>query len=221
MGILLVEDINRAIEVITEEVNDGTKKYKIHGIMMESEIKNKNGRKYPKTVMENAIKVYNEEKIKTNRAWGQLEHCQDPQIHLDRVSHLLSKLEMKGNDGYGEGELLEDTPMGRIAIALTKHGVIGTSTRGVGTMQPDGTVDDGFSLCAVDLVADPSASRSIIQTVREAKEWIIGPDGIFVEAAIDNLIAATDKKFTQVSASAAMNEFLAEVNSKLKLRRML
>lgn len=221
MGKLLVETISTPVEVITESSKEGEQKYKIRGVMLEADVKNKNGRLYPKIIMEKAVDIYNKEKIQTNRAWGQLEHVSDPQIHLDRVSHLLTKLEMRGSDGYGEAELLEDTPMGRIAIALTKRGVIGTSTRGVGTMQNDGTVNDDYTIAAVDLVADPSASRSLVETVRESKEWIIGPDGIYVEAPMKNLIAATDKKFITESAAVAMQNFLSELNSKITLKRML
>lgn len=222
MGQLLIETIDRPVEVITESTKDGSSaKHVIRGVMLEADSKNKNGRKYPLPVMEKAVGAYNTDKIKTKRAWGQLEHVSDPQIHLERVSHRITLLEMRGSDGYGEAELLDDTPMGRIAIALTKNGVIGTSTRGVGTMQSDGTVDDGYSIAAIDLVADPSASRSLVEAVRESKEWIIGPDGLYIEAPLKNLIKSTDKKFTTASSAAAMQQFISEINAKITLKRIL
>ena len=222
MGKLLVETVNIPLELITESRKDSSElKSKIRGIMLQADIKNKNGRMYPKMIMESAVSTYNREKIMANRAWGQLEHCQDPQIHLDRVSHLITKLEMRGSDGWGEGELLDDTPMGRIAIALTKRGVIGTSTRGVGTMNPDGTVNEDYAIAAIDLVADPSAPKSLVESMRESKEWIVGPDGIYIEAPMNSLIHATDKSFTNESASKAMHLFLEEIKAKITLQRML
>ena len=223
MGQLLTEFVDmNSLSIITERA-EGTHDpiYKIKGIMLQAEAKNKNGRMYPLAILEKEVKRYSDEKIKTRRAMGQLEHCQDPQIHLDRVSHLIEDLHMEGNDGFGTAKLI-DTPMGRIAMTLVKENILlGMSTRGVGTMESNGTVNPDYQIAAIDLIADPSAPKAFVEGIVESKNWIIGPDGMFIEAAISSMKKAVDVSFSAVSASAAMSDFLAEINSKLKLRRML
>lgn len=223
MGILLTEFVDmQSLSVLTEKAEIGKEPvYKIKGIMLQADAKNKNGRTYPKIVLEKEIKRYSDEKIKTRRAMGQLEHCNDPQIHLDRVSHIVEDLHMEGNDGYGTAKLI-DTPMGRIAMTLVKENILlGMSTRGVGTMDTQGIVNDDYQIAAIDLIADPSAPKAFVEGIIESKEWIIGPNGIFVEAPIGNMMRKVDKKFTNESAALAMEEFIHELDAKIKLKSMI
>lgn len=223
MGQLLTEFVDmKSLSVITEKAEDGKEPvYKIKGIMLQADTKNKNGRIYPHAILEKEVKRYSDEKIKTRRAMGQLEHCQDPQIHLDRVSHIIEELAMKGNDGYGTAKLI-DTPMGRIAMTLVKEGILlGMSTRGIGTMNPDGTVNDDYQIAAIDLIADPSAPKAFVEGIVESKNWIIGPDGNYMEAPINTMIKAVDKKYTDESARDAMYSLLNNINSRLTLGRIL
>lgn len=223
MGQLITEFVDmQSLSVITEKAESGKEPvYKIKGIMLQADVKNKNGRIYPLPLLEKEVARYDNEKIQPRRAMGQLEHCSDPQIHLDRVSHLIESLEMRGKDGYGTAKLI-DTPMGRIAMALVKENILlGMSTRGIGTMSPDGTVNEDYQIAAIDLVSDPSASRAFMEAVLENKNWIIGPDGVYIEAPLDNMKKAVDKSFTTTSAAQAMQDFLVEIDANMKLRRML
>ena len=79
--------------VIVEENENGKKDYFIEGIFMQSEIKNRNGRIYPKEVIQNEVKRYNKEFVQKDRAFGELGHPEGPTINLDKVSHLITKLE--------------------------------------------------------------------------------------------------------------------------------
>ena len=73
-----------------------------------------------KEILENQVKVFNEEKVSKNRALGELDHPNSPMINLDRVSHLITSLDMQGNVGYGVAKLLE-TPMGKIECQSVGH----------------------------------------------------------------------------------------------------
>jgi hypothetical protein len=223
MGQLITEFVDmQSLSVITEKAEPGKEPvYKIKGIMLQADVKNKNGRIYPLPLLEKEVARYDNEKIQPRRAMGQLEHCSDPQIHLDRVSHLIESLEMRGKDGYGTAKLI-DTPMGRIAMALVKENILlGMSTRGIGTMSPDGTVNEDYQIAAIDLVSDPSASRAFMEAVLENKNWIIGPDGVYIEAPIAHMKQTVDKSFTQTTAAQAMHDFLIEINDSMNLRRIL
>jgi len=203
------------LEVIKEEV-EGKKIFRLKGPFLEAEIENKNGRVYSKDILVREVKDFFENKIKKNRSMGELDHPENPQINLERVSHVIESLEMKDNVGYGCAKLL-DTPMGRIAKTLVDEGIIvGMSTRGVGTL--DGkTVKEDYKLITVDIVADPSAPNCFVEGVLENKEYIMDGDRI-VEVAVQNLQKSVDKKYDPKSMSnhvlSYMMRFLEEIQQK-------
>ena len=55
---LISEEIQE-VEYITEQKDNGKKNYKIKGIFMQADIKNRNGRVYPMEVLEKEVKRYN------------------------------------------------------------------------------------------------------------------------------------------------------------------
>lgn len=204
------------LELIKETSKDGVKIFRLKGPFLEAEVENKNGRVYSKTILEREVNEFVEGKIKKNRSMGELDHPENPQINLERVSHIIESLEMKDNIGYGCAKLI-DTPMGRIAKTLVDEGIIvGMSTRGVGTL--DGkTVKEDYKLITVDIVADPSAPNCFVEGVLENKEFIMDGDRI-VEVAVQNLQKAVDKKYDPKSMSnhvlSYMMRFLEEIQQK-------
>jgi len=203
------------LQVIKEEV-EGKKIFRLKGPFLEAEIENKNGRVYSKDILVREVNDFVEGKIKKNRSMGELDHPENPQINLERVSHIIESLEMKDNVGYGVAKLI-DTPMGRIAKTLVDEGIIvGMSTRGVGTL--DGkTVKEDYKLITVDIVADPSAPNCFVEGVLENKEYVIDGDRI-VEVAVANLKKSVDKKYNPKSMSndvlSYMMRFLEEIQQK-------
>src|SRR6056300_1982476 len=171
---LIAEYTESNLEFITEEKN-GTKKYAIEGVFMTAETKNRNGRIYPREVMESAVNKYDNEQVKTGRAVGELNHPEGPTVNLDKVSHKIEKLEWKGNDVVGKATILE-TPMGKIVQGLLDGGVnLGVSTRGMGSLERRGDamyVKNDFLLNAVDIVQDPSAPSAFVNGVMEGVEWV-------------------------------------------------
>lgn len=87
--------------VIIEQNEKGEKEYYIEGVFMQSEIKNRNGRVYPKNIMEKEVGRYRKEFIEKDRAFGELGHPEGPTINLDRVSHLITSLEEDGDNYIG------------------------------------------------------------------------------------------------------------------------
>lgn len=167
------------------EGEDSAKQYKIKGPFLKAEIKNHNGRIYSKQLIEREVKSLNK-KISANRAVGELDHPPTPNINLDRVSHKIESLVMKGNNGIGVAKLV-DTPMGRIAKTFVKENILfGMSTRGLGTVGKNGNINNDYKLITVDIVADPSCPGTFVNGVLENKEFII-KDNEIVEIAIENL----------------------------------
>ena len=107
---LIAEYVDENLEVVTEATKDGGKKYTIEGVFMSAEQKNRNGRIYPKPIMESAVNKYVGEQVSKGRAVGELNHPEGPTVNLDKVSHKIESLDWKGNDVVGKATILE-TPM--------------------------------------------------------------------------------------------------------------
>ena len=160
--------------IITEE-KTGKKNYVIEGVFAQADMKNRNGRIYPKPIMEKAINSYNDKQVSKGRAVGELNHPEGPTVNLDKVSHKIEELKFQGNDVMGKATVL-NTPMGMIVQGLLDGGVqLGVSTRGMGSLVNQNNVmvvKDDFILNAIDIVQDPSAPSAFVNGVMEGVEWI-------------------------------------------------
>jgi hypothetical protein len=171
---LITETIEN-IEVLTEERN-GKKDYKIKGIFMQADIKNRNGRIYPVGTLAKEVKRYNEQFINKKRAFGELGHPDGPTVNLERVSHMITSLKPEGKNFIGEAKIM-DTPYGKIVKNLIDEGAqLGVSSRGMGSLQSgsQGNVvgKDFYLATAADIVADPSAPDAFVEGIMEGKEWV-------------------------------------------------
>jgi Prohead core protein serine protease len=171
----LICELNEHVQCITEE-KDGKKTLFIEGIFMQAGIKNKNGRVYPSNVMETEVGRYLKETVQQHRAYGELGHPEGPQINLHRVSHLIESLRMDGNNVIGRAKIV-DTEMGNIAKGLLEGGAnLGVSSRGLGSLKPNGDlmeVQSDFKIVtAADIVADPSAPDAFVRGIMENVDWV-------------------------------------------------
>lgn len=186
---LIAEFNDQHLEVITEAKKDGGKKYVIEGVFAQADKKNRNGRIYPKPVMERAVGKYDAEQVSKGRAVGELNHPEGPTVNLDKVSHKIDSLTFEGTDVVGKATIL-DTPMGQIVSGLLEGGVqLGVSTRGMGSlMQQNGAmvVKDDFLLNAIDIVQDPSAPNAFVNGIMEGVEWVWN-NGILEPQAIEKM----------------------------------
>jgi hypothetical protein len=171
---LITEQLS-SVQYLVEKTEDGTKNIFIEGIFMQAEKPNKNGRMYPRGIMEKEISRY-QDLINEKRSLGELGHPPNPQINLNQVSHLITGLRFEGNDIIGRAKIL-DTPMGKIAKNFLEEGVrLGVSSRGLGSLKEKNginEVQDDFHLATVDIVADPSAPDAFVQGIMESAEWVL------------------------------------------------
>ena len=198
------------VEYITEEKESGGKNYKIKGIFLQADIKNRNGRVYPMEVSEKEVAKYNRNFIKENRAFGELGHPDGPTVNLERVSHMITSLTPDGKNFIGEAKIME-TPMGKIVKNLMDEGAkLGVSSRGMGSLnQKNGANyvrDDFYLATAADIVADPSAPNAFVEGIMEGKEWVWN-HGSLVEAHVADLKEKFDVKQRQRQANIEALEF--------------
>ena len=182
----LITETIEDVKLITEGTGDDKKLY-IEGVFLQSELKNRNGRMYPFSVLEKEVNRYNEEYVKTKRALGELGHPDGPTVNLDRVSHRITSLKAEGNNFICKAQIL-DTPMGKIAKSLLGEGVqLGVSSRGMGSIDKREDVnvvmDDFMLATAADIVADPSAPDAFVNGIMEGKEWV-WDNGILKESKV-------------------------------------
>ena len=171
---LISEEVQSA-EYLVEETN-GKKEYKIRGIFLQSDVKNRNGRVYPREVLVREVNRYNKDFVERKRAFGELGHPDGPTVNLERVSHMITKLSSSGKDFIGEAKIM-NTPYGKIVKGLIDEGAqLGVSSRGMGSLiQRNGTnyvKDDFYLATAADIVADPSAPDAFVEGIMENKEWV-------------------------------------------------
>ena len=184
---LITETTHRDVRFLTEANEKGEKQYFIEGIVMQSDVKNRNGRVYPEPILTKEVERYNDEFVQKNRAMGELGHPEGPTVNLERVSHIIKDLRIEGKNVYGKAKILE-TPMGKIAKNLLSEGcMFGVSSRGMGSLQEKNGVNyvqDDFMLATVDIVADPSAPNAFVNGIMEGKEWV-WDNGIIKERQIE------------------------------------
>ena len=184
---LISEEI-QDVEYICEQKEDGKKHYKIKGVFMQADIKNRNGRVYHMEVLNKEVRRYNKEYINEKRAFGELGHPDGPTVNLERASHMITKLYPDGKNFIGEAKIMS-TPMGEIVKTLMDEGAkLGVSSRGMGSLdQKNGANyvrDDFYLATAADIVADPSAPNAFVEGIMEGKEWVWN-NGSLVEAELE------------------------------------
>jgi len=198
------------IEYICEEKESGKKNYKIRGVFMQADVKNRNGRVYPMDVLQKEVTKYNKNFIQQKRAFGELGHPDGPTVNLERVSHMITSLAPDGKNFIGEAKILE-TPMGKIVKNLMDEGAkLGVSSRGMGSLdQKKGANyvrDDFYLATAADIVADPSAPNAFVEGIMEGKEWVWN-NGALIEAELVELRQKFDVKKRQRDAKVEALEF--------------
>jgi len=201
-----VEDV----QYITEAKEGGGKNYKIKGIFLQADIKNRNGRVYPMEILEKEVTRYNKKFISENRAYGELGHPEGPTVNLERVSHMVTELYPDGKNFIGEAKIME-TPMGKIVKnIMDEGGKLGVSSRGMGSLNQKNGVnyvrDDFYLATAADIVADPSAPNAFVEGIMEGKEWVWN-NGALVEAELVELRRKFDVKKRQRNAKVEALEF--------------
>ena len=212
---LITEEINNA-EYIVEEKN-GKKDYKIRGVFLQSDIKNRNGRVYPYETLMKEVNRYTNEFISKNRAFGELGHPDGPTVNLERVSHMIKELKIDGKNFIGEAKIM-DTPYGKIVKNLINEGAqLGVSSRGMGSLKRDGdknVVGDDFYLAtAADIVADPSAPEAFVEGIMENKEWV-WDNGIIKERDIEQYkeeIKRAERSFLAEKKAEVFKSFIEKL----------
>jgi len=165
----LITEISHDVEFIVEQSETREKHLYISGIYSSADLENNNKRIYSKSILDREIGKLTE-KIKNRCLWGELGHPPNPEVNPDKIAILTEKLEWEGSHVYGRSKVL-DTPMGKIAKTLIKEGRMGISSRGLGSVNEDGHVNEDFYLITWDMVTDPSNHPSWVNGIYEGQDY--------------------------------------------------
>ena len=213
----LITETIEDIEVLTEANTKGGKDYKIRGVFMQADIKNRNGRVYPIATLSKEVARYTTEYINKRRAFGELGHPDGPTVNLERVSHMITSLKPEGKNFIGEAKVM-DTPYGKIVKNLIDEGAqLGVSSRGMGSIQSSsqGNVvgKDFYLATAADIVADPSAPDAFVEGIMEGKEWV-WDNGVLKSKSIEEYKSEIErtrrKELTEVK-SKIFKDFISKL----------
>ena len=213
---LITETIEN-IEVLTEEKDNGKKDYKIKGVFMQADIKNRNGRVYPVETLAKEVARYTKEFINKKRAFGELGHPDGPTVNLERVSHMITSLKPEGKNFIGEAKIM-DTPYGKIVKNLIDEGAqLGVSSRGMGSIQRTNNKKvvgrDFYLATAADIVADPSAPDAFVEGIMEGKEWV-WDNGVLKSMEVEKYkqeIENTRRAELAEAKASIFNDFLSKL----------
>ena len=170
----------------------------VEGILATVEVKNGNGRYYPRELWEREIDNFTRKiQMKSTETVGELDHPDSQVINLKNASHAIREVWWRGDEIWGKVEIFADsgdlgTTSGRIAGALVRNGlIIGISSRGMGSLKQMGEVmevQDDFELLTWDLVSNPS-----------------NPDSWMVNGALN------ESRTTYLSDYARANSIITEI----------
>ncbi len=195
MGTFLLKETSDFTTTKVEEDTNGKGSIVVSGIIQRANAKNHNGRIYPKEVLFPKIQRYIEEKVNLKKAYGELDHTDNPTVEFDRVSHIIEAIWFEGDDVYGRVRVLP-TPKGQILKVFFDAGTtVGISSRALGTVHSShgaNIVNDDLHLICWDFVTEPSThnanmfkeSREL--TEEELKKVLSRED--YIEKAIKNFL---------------------------------
>lgn len=174
-------------DVTTSNGEDGKTLY-IEGVFMGAEKKNRNGRTYPRSLIEREVNRFNEY-ILNNEALGELEHpAERAKVDPREAAIKIVSLKMDENFALGKAKVLEYMPNGKMLAGLLQDVRMGVSSRGVGDVnESTGIVENNFQLITIDAVLGPSCPDATVNAVRESYEWVLNEStGLYIEKRIQH-----------------------------------
>lgn len=204
-GLQLIQDTHsfkviKSSNTVVEDIN-GNKVpiMRVRGLFQESDKRNANDRIYPRDVLAEACQLIQDD-VSNRSVYGEFDHPSDAKIHLDRVSHLLTKIWMEGTRIYGEAEILDNQVHGKALRGLFERKCkVGISSRGVGDMvmheDSNGAwyeVQPGYTFVTWDAVADPSVKGATLMVMEDLKKRQAAVTEGIQRARKRNLVSQTE-----------------------------
>ena len=222
--------LERSSSTLVSDSKNG--EYVLEGIFGEIDKKNKNNRIYTESEYVPQIEAL-QEKIKSSKLLGELDHPAKFDISLKNVSHVIEDLFYDKETKQVKGKIrLLDTDAGKQAKALVDAGVpLQISSRAAGAVESNGQVKIK-QLFTYDLVADPGFENAQLNRVNESyglsndsnisifeineEGMVTETETIETENKIENTIMENQARFVSVEDFNKYSAYLAEEIKTLK-----
>jgi hypothetical protein len=153
------------------------------GILGRANARNRNGRVYPKPLLQREAAAFYERHVRNRRALGELDHPAPTSptfrcLNDANVSHQVLDYFWKGNDLMGYVEVLPTQAGGMLRDLYIAGFQLGMSSRGWATLkEEDGyiVIQEDFELITFDFVSDPSTEGAYLRPVQRRYESLRPP----------------------------------------------
>jgi Kyanoviridae head maturation protease len=154
---ILLHETNKA-----NVIHQGKKVF-LEGIFLAGNVLNKNSRIYKSQTLSDAVDRV-QSQISSGNFMGQLGHSDSPTLELSRVSHIVEKLERKGDNWIGRARVIDEGAGKILKSIISAGGQIGVSSAGLGDIKEDNQgrkVVQNYELLHIDAVHNPSTGASV------------------------------------------------------------
>jgi len=222
---LLTETIPVIFQVLDEstmpeEKRDG--RMRIEGRFQQVDVRNDNGRRYRKELLQRELKNLNE-RMSTGVP-SSADHPTDGKSRFGNVAAKIEEVTLE-EDGWVKGRMVMlNTAIGKDAQEIIRSGIqVNVSARGFGTLKPgrmpDGAdvqdVQEDYSLVTYDLVlSDPGFRGASIQSFTEEKEAMKTVDEL--RAAYPELVAEIEKAAAEKAVTESKDQLTKEITEQVK-----
>ena len=174
------------INDVTSNRDNESKSLYIEGVFMGAEKKNRNGRIYPRELIEREVNSLNK-LITSNECLGELEHPEYAKVNSREAAIKICSLRMDEDFAIGKAKVLEYMPNGHMLAGLLQDVRMGVSSRGGGDVNEDtGMVESNFHLITIDAVLGPSCPDAYVNAVNESYEWVLNEStNLYVERLVE------------------------------------
>jgi len=212
---LICEDVVEVKKEILQESADKPKQYFVEGVTIQTNVQNRNKRVYPDEFMSREISRYTDERLKTNRAFGEYGHPDNAKINEERISHRFTKISKSGND-YSSRAIIMSEGLGKIVRGIIDiEGVLGMSSRAVGTLEEREGINyvrnDLHLITPGDIVIEPSAQAAFVRGIKEHADFDFNEEGLLVEMVLDEV----DNRYKATMSTEQKTQVLIETFTKL------
>lgn len=176
---LMLEKPNKLKGTVVESLNESTgtsnKDYFIEGIFSSAGVTNRNGRTYDKFIWEREVRRYNNEVLNNPESFDALCEKEHPdRAEVDEMAAVakIVKLTMEGDFVMGKAKILNNNSKetNQIKTLIDEGFRIGVSSRGVGSVDAKGYVNEDFNLITYDIVTKPSDRSAVTKGIYESEE---------------------------------------------------
>lgn len=188
---LITEEVYNDIKhEMLESTNNTQKRMYITGPFLQAVERNRNGRIYPKELIEREVKKF-QSLIESHESLGELNHPETQSVDPERACIRVTELVMDGNYAIGKALVLK-TRLGKELQALIEDDCrLGVSSRGTGNLLEGNVVADDYNLICIDSVFLPSGQKcysdAMYESVQRTTEWVLNESlGLYVERETDN-----------------------------------